>query len=387
MRILYASQRPPYPFFLGGAARCAHILLHQMSGELDVTCAAVGSRNYTVTPWSLPEPSEHVALGIKSIRSNGREGVIDCGYPVHVLPDFSQALHDFIDKFKPDIIWAQLEGAREVLELASAKNIQGLLYVHDAEFDPVELIAMADLGCHVVCSSGFLAKKVRQAIGREAHVIYPASELYFDTTSDSSGTITMINPVRVKGVDTFFEIAKRLPSEKFLLLESWKLNKNTLAELKARLTEVPNVTFQQRVSDMRSVYGQTKLLLVPSVWEEGFGMVSIEAQSCCIPVIASARGGLPESVGDGGIIIEDYQNVKEWVEAINHTLVSPDTYAGLRKHAYSHAACSNFAPSELTRRFLEICKNDPEKVGFISRKKRAFHRAIARSAILSRLFG
>ena len=230
MRILYASERPPYPFFLGGAARCAHMLLHNLSVELGVTCAAVGSGDYMVSPWSIPSVSDYITLGIEKIHN----GVIDCGYQVHILSDFTKGLSKFIDEFKPDIIWSQLEGAREILELAVSKGIQGLYYVHDAEFDPAELRAIADLGCHMVCSSGFLADKVRRVIGRSPQVVYPAAELYFETKSDPKGFITMINPFQVKGVDTFFEITKRLPSEKFLLLESWKLNDKASGRIRIR---------------------------------------------------------------------------------------------------------------------------------------------------------
>ncbi|MDP1678932.1 MAG: glycosyltransferase [Candidatus Nitrotoga sp.] len=274
---------------------------------------------------------------------------------MYVFPDFLNSIADFIDHFKPNIVWAQLEGARDVLELASKKGVQGLYYVHDAEFDPVELRSIANLGCHIVCSSGFLASKVRSVIGREAQVVYPASEWYFGTEGDPGGYVTMINPFRVKGVDTFFEIAKRMPSEKFLLLESWKLNDVAVTELEKRLAQIPNVRFQRRVSDMRSIYSQTKLLLVPSVWEEGFGMVAIEAQSCRIPVIASTRGGLPESVGDGGILVQDYRNAEAWVGAIGKVLCDKAAYQAWVDRAYHHAESADFVSSELARRFLAAC--------------------------------
>jgi glycosyltransferase involved in cell wall biosynthesis len=45
-----------------------------------------------------------------------------------------------------------------------------------------------------------------------------------------------------------------------------------------------------------------KYLIVPSMWEEPFGMVALEGMACgCIPIVSDG-GGLPEAVGDAGII-------------------------------------------------------------------------------------
>lgn len=386
MRILYASERPPYPFFLGGAARCAHQLLYSLANDLEIECAAFGSGDYAVSPWNYPDSSDYQSLGIRSASRNGQNITLDCGYPVYVFPEFLNALDDFIDRFKPDIVWAQLEGAREILELAKAKGIQGMLYVHDAEFDPDELLATADLGCHVVCSSGFLAEKARRVIGRQVYVVYPVAELYFDTEGAPDGYVTMINPHRVKGVNTFFEIAKRLPEEKFLLLESWKLNDADLASLQVQLAQVPNVLFVRRVSDMRLIYRQTKLLIVPSVWEEGFGMVAIEAQSCRIPVIASARGGLPESIGDGGILIQDYRNAGAWVEAIGEVLSDKVGYQKWSSRALIHAQSADFVPSELARRFLAASSEKAPLINFYTRNLRTVINCLARMPILGSVF-
>ncbi len=386
MRIIYASERPPYPFFLGGAARCAHQLLYGLTNDLGVTCDAVGSCDYTGSPWSYPSASEYASLGIRGASYEGQNGVLDCGYPVHVFPNFLNALGDYMDRLPPDIVWAQLEGAREILELAHKRGFQGLYYVHDAEFKPTDLRVIADLSCHIVCSSGFLAEKVSKVIGRQARVIYPASEWYFDTEGDPDGYVTMINPFQVKGIDTFLEIAQRLPLVKFLLLESWKLNDTSLAELEARLTQVPNVRFQHRVPDMRSVYGQTKLLLVPSVWEEGFGMVAVEAQSCRIPVIASARGGLPESVGDGGILIQDYRNVEEWVNAINEVLRDSSMFRELSNRAFCHASSADFQSTQLARRFLEACTANVDRPSAYVRGIRTVKNHLERIPILGRFF-
>ncbi len=47
-----------------------------------------------------------------------------------------------------------------------------------------------------------------------------------------------------------------------------------------------------------------KYLLVPSAWEEPFGIVALEGMACgCIPIVSNS-GGLPEATGAAGIVFE-----------------------------------------------------------------------------------
>ena len=383
MRILYASERPPYPFFLGGAVRCAHMLLHGLSQDMATPCMAIGSSDYSVTPWAYPSPDEYETLGIRGkgppplaplpLAGEGN-GVLDCGYPVQVFPDFFNTLAPFIDAYKPGLVWAQMEGARQILEIARRKGVKGLYFVHDAEFDPAELRAIVEMGCTLVASSHFLADKALAATGQSAHVVHPPMALFFGERGDPDGYVTLINANKVKGLDNFLEIARRLPQVRFLLQESWKLKDDALAALQARLKDLPNVTFLHRVSDMRQVYRQTRLLLAPSIWEEGFGMVAVEAQSCGIPVIASVRGGLPESVGNGGLLIKDYKNVDAWVTAVESVLGDQTRYAALSEQALAHAGSGDFSPPELARRFLATCQAPAPGTGALAKTLRAARR-------------
>jgi len=137
--------------------------------------------------------------------------------------------------------------------------------------------------------------------------------------------VTLINPHPLKGLEIGLALAKACPDIPFLFQESWPLNPEQLKELKAQLEPYSNITLQRAVSDMRQVYGRTKILLAPSKWEEAYGRVASEVQMSGIPVIASDRGGLPEAVGSGGILLDPEGDIQNWIDAVRK-LWSDDTY-------------------------------------------------------------
>lgn len=63
----------------------------------------------------------------------------------------------------------------------------------------------------------------------------------------------------------------------------------------AGATPVPWTDYQQ----LPDVYKSAQIVVVPSLWEEGFGKVALEAMSCGVPVVASCLGGLTSIVQDG----------------------------------------------------------------------------------------
>ena len=116
------------------------------------------------------------------------------------------------------------------------------------------------------------------------------------TARNSTGEyVTLINPYNEKGFELAVKIAEQCKDIPFLFVESWKLSDEHRAEIERIIAPLGNVKLENRTSDMKTVYGRTKILLAPSKWEEAWGRVASEAHCSGIPVVGSTRGGLPEA--------------------------------------------------------------------------------------------
>lgn len=118
-----------------------------------------------------------------------------------------------------------------------------------------------------------------------------------------------INPTAVKGIDFVLELAAALADEKFLLVGNWG------SRFPDRLPS--NVKTIERQASLTQLLRSSKGLLMPSVWQEAFGRVPLEAMANALPVIASDRGALPETVGQGGIVLP--LDLELWKGAMRQT--------------------------------------------------------------------
>jgi glycosyltransferase involved in cell wall biosynthesis len=112
--------------------------------------------------------------------------------------------------------------------------------------------------------------------------------------------VTFVNPQPAKGLFVFAriaeQIARRRPDIPILVVEG-RGRTSWLEQVPVDLSWATNLYAMENTYDPRDFYAVTKLLLVPSLWNESFGLVAAEAMINGIPVLASDRGALPEVMG------------------------------------------------------------------------------------------
>lgn len=113
----------------------------------------------------------------------------------------------------------------------------------------------------------------------------------------SNTYITLVNHHPIKGREIFNAIANKMPDKKFLAVESWP--DVPLYDLRPN-----NIVLSKFKKDARFIYNKTKILLIPSLCNEGPARVIIEALINEIPVIAHKIGSIPE-IGNGKIFLID----------------------------------------------------------------------------------
>jgi glycosyltransferase involved in cell wall biosynthesis len=87
-------------------------------------------------------------------------------------------------------------------------------------------------------------------------------------------------------------------------------------------------------------YAAADIAIAPSIWEEPFGMVIIEAMACGTPVIASKIGGIPEIIRDGesGLLIKP-GCAEELREKILWCMKNPNALSVMASNARNRSLC------------------------------------------------
>ena len=127
--------------------------------------------------------------------------------------------------------------------------------------------------------------------------------------------------VKEKGVDLFVDAIKDIYEDfkdwNFKIIGSPKLGINKLDEFAIKikkdfesLGKRAKMTGFINSKKLNKIMSDTSIIVIPSVWNEPFGLVAAEAMSSGIALISSNSGGLPEIIRDNGILINNINSKK-----------------------------------------------------------------------------
>jgi glycosyltransferase involved in cell wall biosynthesis len=395
MRILLtanASYAPPR----GGATRSNLLWLDYMAVR-GHACRVVAGEGESVPP-ALAGP----AVEIVAVAGRARQA-----------PELRRQIREF----HPDWVLVSSEDLGHVLlrEAHHAAPGRVVYLAHTPQFFPfgpaswnpdagaAELVKRA---AGVVAIGHHNAQYVRAHLAREPAVIHPpiyGSGPFPDLAAFDAGLVTMVNPCAVKGISIFLALAERFPAHGFGVLPGWGTTSADLAQIAAH----PNIAVLPNCRRIADFLSRSRILLMPSLWYEGFGLTVMEAMLHGIPTIASDAGGLVEAkMGTPFVVhapaIERYApvfdehslpkpvigrvDVEPWADALCALLTDRALYEQVS--AASRAAALRFvggldagrmlefletlAPGEAVHERPSLASLSPEKRALLLRKARGW---------------
>jgi glycosyltransferase involved in cell wall biosynthesis len=224
----------------------------------------------------------------------------------------------------------------------------------------------------VVTISRFVADYVEQWAGIPAFINHPphyGAGPFPNVGRFDEGCVLLMNASAMKGISIFLALARAFPRVRFGTL----LGYGTTSADREALAALPNVTLLKNSPNIDDIFRQARILLMPSLWEEGFGMAAVEAMLRGIPVLASRLGGLIEAkLGTDYLLpvqpITSYENqfgenwipipvvpeqeAGSWAEALGKLLSDRSTFEQLS--SASRAAALKFVSELSTAPFEEL---------------------------------
>jgi glycosyltransferase involved in cell wall biosynthesis len=370
-RLLFASIHS-YLDPSSGAALATRELLELLAARgwdcRALTCGILDYQNETPLDDVLATLGISARLAGAALSRGGRTEVLDLtldGVRVTLLPTthsraerapnpregavFLDLACQALSRFKPQILltYGGHPASLELMLRAKAMGVSVVFHLHNFGYD--DRRAFTDVSS-VIFPSEYSRRHFQRKIGLDGTVIPDPIRLDRVIVQEPEPKyVTFINPQPEKGATVFARIAielnRRRPDIPLLVVEG-RGTSDTLAGLPVDLSGLTNLNRMANTPDPRDFYKVTRAVLMPSLWRESLGRVPIEAMANGIPVLASDRGALPETLGDAGFVftiperctpssgvVPTAQEVAPWVAVIERLWDDPEFEARHRERA------------------------------------------------------
>ncbi|HEV3261921.1 MAG TPA: glycosyltransferase [Gemmataceae bacterium] len=284
---------------------------------------------------------------------------------------FLSLFEQVLDKFRPDVLltygghWL----AHEVIASAKRRSIRVVFALYNFAYGDASFFRPVDA---VLVPSRFSQAYYQRTLGIQSTAIPCVlnwSRVHCPVVEGKY--VTFVNPQPIKGVFLFARLAQelaRLRSDIPLLVKEGRARADWLGRTRVDLSGQSNLYSMAHTPDPREFYRVSRLVLMPSLWLESFGRVAAEACLNGIPVLASKRGALPETLAEAGFLFDVAERytpdsrlvpsaaeVAPWVETITRLWDDPSLYEQERRRCL--AAAEAWRPDRLLPRYQEFFSN------------------------------
>lgn len=274
-------------------------------------------------------------------------------------------------RFAPDIVlgYGGDETQGQIFARSRHFGASTLFSLHNCRYSSSSAFDNVD---KVRVPSTFAADYYRNSLGLQCEIIpNPIDHERINAYDNTRKYVTFVNPTNEKGLLVFariaYELGSRRPDIPFLVVESLG-NEQDVAGCGLDLRTHNNVYFMRHTHNPKNFYKVSRLVIIPSLVNESFGRIAAEAMSNGIPVVASDRGALPETVGSGGVVlripqhltsetrsIPSTEDIQPWIDTIIDHWDNELKYARLSEQAKREA--SRWRPDVLTPQFLKLANS------------------------------
>lgn len=266
---------------------------------------------------------------------------------------FVELAEQVLARFRPQVVLAYggHPACLAVMERARRGGAAVVFHLHNFAYD--DRRAFADAAA-VLVPSEYAGRHYRRRLGVETTVVpYPLRAGRVVAADPDPRYLTFVNPQPAKGVGVFARIASELDRRRRdipLLVVEGRGVACDVAQAGLDLSGLGNLHRMANTPDPRSFYRVSRAVLVPSLWRETFGRVAAEALANGLPVLASDRGALPETLGDAGFVlplperctpssgaVPTAREVEPWIATIERLWDDPALAADQRARALREA--------------------------------------------------
>ena len=257
--------------------------------------------------------------------------LIEKGYTVNVIGNWDTDIYEGVQLInvrdlhkikeavgKCSILMAQNYIFPELTaKIAGRLNKHAVIVIHTTkiDWDPPPYIYQNYIPkdkLHIIYNTEWVQKHFNTSL--HSMVVRPPIGLTKLTETSTRKYVTLITTTAHKGGYQLVEIAKKMSDILFLGVGNHGIQDKT----------IPNIVYIPNTRNIREVYDQTDILLMPSEYES-WGMVGSEAISSGIPVIASPTPGLQENLAYAGLFIPQ-NSIDEWVQMIRKLKTDSEFY-------------------------------------------------------------